>query len=474
MFVSPTLIHPLVFFLASFCSSSFLPTFYMRFRSPEYRFEIERSRGLMKSFFSMVKIAALFSLALSSFAFAEGGVSYTLHKSANPTADEQDAYKRITAVMDSAVKLYNTYSNLSKFINVYYSPGVPTAEASSNGDLRFGENRSYMVVPTAMHEMGHTMGIGTTQEYWDACQDGVFRNDKVQAKLRELSGKPSDELHCDRQHIWPYGLNQASEVKSEKDLIIHVQLVDFIHQQLFKEAFYKQGRIKSLANSKCMGITSDNALELMDCSKEETFVKIFSVGDNPVTYYIKLGSRVVDIPNESTAAGVKASTYGYNGGGHQRYVFEGANVNTPNALYLKNAKSGHYLQAVDNSVVQNPKKNSDDFIWQIEEEASVPDTSKTPDTTKTKDSTKTTDSTKVADTTKTPDTSKVADSTKPADTAKVADSSKTGDSSKTSIARIREMKIDLAPARIYDLKGRSVGKQSLGRNRETHRILYRK
>jgi hypothetical protein len=428
----------------------------------------------MKSFFSMVKIAALFSLALSSFAFAEGGVTYTLHKSANPTADEEDAYRRITTVMDSAVKLYNTYSNLSKFINVYYSPGVPTAEASSNGDLRFGENRSYMVVPTAMHEMGHTMGIGTTQEYWDACQDGVFRNDKVQAKLRELSGKPSDELHCDRQHIWPYGLNQASEVKSEKDLIIHVQLVDFIHQQLFKEAFYKQGRIKSLANSKCMGITSDNALELMDCSKEETFVKIFSVGDNPVTYYIKLGNRVVDIPNESTAAGVKASTYGYNGGGHQRYVFEGANVNTPNALYLKNAKSGHYLQAVDNSVVQNPKKSSDDFIWQIVEEASAPDTSKAPDTTKTKDSTKTADSTKVADTTKTPDTSKVADTTKPADTTKAVDSSKTGDSSKTSIPRIREMKVDLAPARAFDLKGRSVSKQSLGRNRETHRILYRK
>jgi hypothetical protein len=253
-----------------------------------------------------------------------------------------------------------------------------------------------------------------------------------------------------------------------------VQLVDFIHQQLFKEAFYKQGRIKSLANSKCMGITSDNALELMDCSKKETFVKIFSVGDNPVTYYIKLGSRVVDIPNESTAAGVKASTYGYNGGGHQRYVFEGANVNTPNALYLKNAKSGHYLQAVDNSVVQNPKKNSDDFIWQIEEEASAPDTSKAPDTTKTKDSTKTADSTKVADTTKTPDTSKVADTTKPADTSKVADSSKTGDSSKTSIARIREPKVELAPARAFDLKGRSLGRQPLGRSRASHTVIFRK
>ena len=96
-------------------------------------------------------------LAMSAIAFmavfSHAEVTYTLHKSANPTADEQDAYKRITTVMDSAVKLYNTYSNLSKFINVYYAPGVPTAEASSNGDLRFGENRSYMVVPTAMHEM---------------------------------------------------------------------------------------------------------------------------------------------------------------------------------------------------------------------------------------------------------------------------------------------------------------------------------
>ena len=473
MFVSPTLIHPLVFFLASFCSSSFLPTFYMRFRSPEYRFEIERSRGLMKSFISTVKIAALFSLALSSFAFAEGGVTYTLHKSANPTEDELDAYKRITEAMDSAVYIYNKYTNLSKFINVYYSTGVPTAEASSNGDLRFGKDRNYMFVGTAMHEMAHTMGMGTTSEYQAMMSGGVFKGEKAQAVLREIDG-PDAELHGDSQHFWPYGLNYRSEVHSEQDLINHARIVEAMYQDIFKEAFYKQGRLKSLANSKCMGITSDNALVLMDCSKDETFVKIFSVGDNPVTYYIKLGNRVVDIPNESTAAGVKASTYGYNGGGHQRYVFEGANVNTPNALYLKNAKSGHYLQAVDNSVVQNPKKSSDDFIWQIVEEASAPDTSKAPDTTKTKDSTKTADSTKVADTTKTPDTSKVADTTKPADTTKAVDSSKTGDSSKTTIARIREPKAELVPARAFDLKGRSVGKQSLGRNRETHRILYRK
>ena len=328
---------------------------------------------------SLLAVSAIAFMAV--FSYAE--VTYTLHKSANPTADEQDAYKRITTVMDSAVKLYNTYSNLSKFINVYYAPGVPTAEASSNGDLRFGENRAYMVVPTAMHEMAHTLGIGTTSEYWAACPTDVkvFQDDKVQAKLREMDG-PDAELHCDNQHIWPYGLNQASEAKSEQDLINHVILVETIYQQLFKVVFYTQGRIKSLGETfKCMGITSSNALELMDCSDTSTFVKIFSVGDNPVTYYIQLGNRVIDIPNESTAAGVQASTYGYNGGAHQRYVFEDAMVNTPNAFYFKNYKSGHYLQSVGTTVVQNPKGSGDDFIWQLiegsEEVADTSDTSTT-------------------------------------------------------------------------------------------------
>ena len=384
-------------------------------------------------------LLAVSAIALAAV-FSHAEVTYTLHKSANPTADEQDAYKRITAVMDSAVKLYNTYSNLSKFINVYYAPGVPTAEASSNGDLRFGENRSYMVVPTAMHEMGHTMGIGTTSEYAATCVDGVFRNDKVQAKLREMDG-PNAELHCDRQHIWPYGLNQASEAKSEKDLINHVILVETIYQQLFKVAFFKEGRIKSLGETKkCMGITASNALELMDCSDTATFVKIFSVGDNPVTYYIQLGSRVVDIPNESTAAGIVASTYGYNGGAHQRYTFDDAGINTPNAFLLKNYKSGLYLQAVGTQVQQNRKVDRDEsFIWKLEASAA-------------------------------PDTSDVGD------TSKVVgpDTSGTTDTSTTRILLTRDIQLQTVPTRTFDLKGRSVRPQPLGRNRETYRKLFSK
>ena len=74
---------------------------------------------------------------------------------------------------------------------------------------------------------------------------GVFKGEKAQALLKEIDG-PEAELHGDSQHFWPYGLNYASEVKSEQDLINHARIVEAMYQDIFKEAFYMQGRIKSL------------------------------------------------------------------------------------------------------------------------------------------------------------------------------------------------------------------------------------
>ena len=388
-------------------------------------------------------LLAVSAIALMAvFAHAEGHVTYTLHKSENPTADELDAYERITTVMDSAVYLYNKYTNLRKFINVYYAPGVPTAEASSNGDLRFGSERSYMFVGTAMHEMAHTMGMGTTSEYKAMMDGGVFKGEKAQALLKEIDG-PDAELHGDSQHFWPYGLNYASEVHSEQDLINHARIVDAMYQDIFKEAFYKQGRVMALSTGKCMGRTSSNALELMDCGKDETLVNIFSMGENPVTYRIELGDRVIDIPNESTTAGVVASTYGYNGGAHQKYLFENAPVNMPNAFQFKNSKSGLYLQAVGTQVQQNRLVERDEsFIWQIREETAVVDTSTTEE-----------------------DSSEVV--VVPPDSS---------DSSGTDrIMRVRDLQPSVAThKRMFDLKGRSVRKQPLGRTREIHRVIFEK
>lgn len=315
---------------------------------------------MKKAFF--VPFFTIFALTVAVNSHAK--VEYVLHKSANPTADEQDAYDRITAVMDSALHYYNTYTNLSKHINVYYAPGVPTAEASSNGDLRFGENRTYMYVGTAMHEMAHTMGVGTTTEYQNLKGSGVFLGEKAQSLLKELENNPEAELHCDGQHFWPYGLNQKSEVKSEQDLINHAKIVQAMYQDMFKESFFKEARIKSLIDQKCMGVTATNGLELMDCSNEATKATIWSVGENPVAYRIEFGDRVLDVPNESTAAGVVLGTYYWNGGAHQKTLFEEAPVNTPNAFYLQNAKSKLYLLPDGKNVVQDQRgRLVDSGVW---------------------------------------------------------------------------------------------------------------
>lgn len=310
----------------------------------------------------IVPISAIFALTMAVSAQAK--VEYHLNKVENPSEDELDAYKRISAAMDSAVYMYNKYTHMSKHIEVYYNTGVQTADASYNGTMRFGAGRAYMNVRTAMHEMGHTMGMGTTSEYRDMLKDGVFQGETAQAKLKELTGDPTAVLKGDSQHFWPYGLNYDSELHSEQDLIIHCQIVEAMYQDIFKEKFYMTARVKSLTDGKCIGRTSTNGLEMMDCSGEETEAKIWSIGDNPVTYRFEYGDRVIDVPNESTAAGVTLGTYSWNAGAHQRYVLEEAPVNTPNAFYLQNYKSKLYMLPSGKNIVQDQRnRDINSGVW---------------------------------------------------------------------------------------------------------------
>ncbi|MFK4303909.1 MULTISPECIES: RICIN domain-containing protein [unclassified Paenibacillus] len=155
----------------------------------------------------------------------KGNVTYTLVKSANPTADQLDAYERITRAMDTTVKYYNNFTDFSKHLTIYYRPGVPTAEGSFNGTISFGTNRGFMVPATAMHETGHTMGVGQNSVYASLMSTRIWQGANATAELRSITGKNTDEIHGDRNHFWPYGLNQASEVKSDADYINHCRIV---------------------------------------------------------------------------------------------------------------------------------------------------------------------------------------------------------------------------------------------------------
>jgi hypothetical protein len=134
--------------------------------------------------------------------------------------------------MDEAVHYYNCHSDLSKSLTINYRPGVPTAEGNVDGVISFGDNTSYMVVATAMHEIGHTLGVGYAP-WSELIQDGRWMGAAVNELMSQLPANERDSdmysqrtyITCDNQHFWPYGLNQASEHQSEWSLINHVRVV---------------------------------------------------------------------------------------------------------------------------------------------------------------------------------------------------------------------------------------------------------
>ncbi len=153
-----------------------------------------------------------------------------------------DVTPLITAAMDGALERYNCYADLTKTITVNYSPGVPTAEANVDGYLSFGADKGYMQVATAMHEVGHTLGVGYFP-WTELMENGRFIGPNVVLFIENL---PADErdpdeysqrdyITGDSQHFWPYGLNQASEYQSEWSLIDHVRIVAAM--QLDKQAY---------------------------------------------------------------------------------------------------------------------------------------------------------------------------------------------------------------------------------------------
>ncbi|KAK5625779.1 hypothetical protein RRF57_001495 [Xylaria bambusicola] len=153
---------------------------------------------------------------------ASAALSWSLQKSSSPTADQAEAYRLIEAAMTKAVARYARFTNASKTIRVYYSPGVPTAEANFNGDLRFGSDRSYMTERTAMHEIAHTLGVGQTARFDANCASGNWPN--ALPLLRSFDGNNA-KINCGGGHFWPYGLNYETEW-SETNGNRHVQMVD--------------------------------------------------------------------------------------------------------------------------------------------------------------------------------------------------------------------------------------------------------
>lgn len=137
-------------------------------------------------------------------------ITWTLERASNPTADQRSAYTQITSAMNAAVNRYNNVSDLGKSITVRYDPSVPTADGNINGTIRFGSNRSYMTERTALHEIAHTIGVGTSAGWSRLGGGGTWTGAQATALVRQFDGS-SAKLSTGGGHFWPYGLNYENE-----------------------------------------------------------------------------------------------------------------------------------------------------------------------------------------------------------------------------------------------------------------------
>ncbi|MFE0254886.1 hypothetical protein [Streptomyces sp. NPDC059010] len=153
---------------------------------------------------------------------AAASITWTLERAANPTEDQRTAYDLITRAMNAAVARYNNLSDLGKTITVRYDPGVPTADGNLNGTIRFG-NRGYMNERTALHEIAHTIGVGTSSGWSRLGGSGTWTGGQATALVRQFDGG-SAKLSTGGGHFWPYGLNYDNEF-SNTAADRHVQIV---------------------------------------------------------------------------------------------------------------------------------------------------------------------------------------------------------------------------------------------------------
>ncbi|KAK8009501.1 hypothetical protein PG991_012052 [Apiospora marii] len=163
---------------------------------------------------------SLLATAAASLAVAEAAINWTLEKAGNPSADQSDAYTKIESAMKLAAARHARLGSASKNIRVYYTPGVPTAEANYNGDLRFGSNRAYMNERTALHEVSHTLGVGQTAAFDRKCAAGDWAT--ALPLLRSWDGQ-SAKISCGGSHFWPYGLNydnEWSETNADRNVLL--------------------------------------------------------------------------------------------------------------------------------------------------------------------------------------------------------------------------------------------------------------
>jgi hypothetical protein len=147
-------------------------------------------------------------------------------------ADTQELWpdhkrQQVAAAMNEAVALYNDVGVFPKHVTAFYSPWLAETRSSYGGQIRF---RGEIDAPTAVREIGRTLGVGLHPQWATMIRDGRWTGAHALAALRAIDG-PDAVLFADEHRFWPHGLDD-SEPASPRQLRRHAQLVAAIREDL--------------------------------------------------------------------------------------------------------------------------------------------------------------------------------------------------------------------------------------------------
>ena len=167
--------------------------------------------SIAKDLTGIMKPKTTYRVKAKVFKQNTGSVTYTMGIDQSSLPNQ---YNLIKIAMDSACSLFNQYTPLSANIYVYYSAGIPTAQASNYGSIGFGASTSYMWVGTTIHEMAHYFGSGTNSTWKAKVSGGKWTGTTANNLLKQISNDQSAVISSDGTHFWPHGINYRSEIEN--------------------------------------------------------------------------------------------------------------------------------------------------------------------------------------------------------------------------------------------------------------------
>jgi hypothetical protein len=176
----------------------------------------------MRAYAISKNYAVGYGSVLKVITLPKGTMTYGLGSS---VVNSGASYARIASAMQSCVYWFNNLSSIQgNYLDVSYNAGTPTAEASYGSYLRFGPSSDYQRTGTAIHEVGHTIGIGQHPIWYGPNSalraggtTGFWLGERAGKLARFMENNPTMQPTGDAVHAWvsgstiKFGINGAFE-----------------------------------------------------------------------------------------------------------------------------------------------------------------------------------------------------------------------------------------------------------------------